>query len=477
MSKSAAEFEKNLEAHNTSIEGLVWYDLPVHGDARGWFKENWQREKMLSLGLPDFGPVQNNISYNAKAGVTRGLHAEPWDKYVSLASGRIFGAWRDIRENSPTFGQSFTLEMDPSHAIFVPRGVANGFQALEDNTVYTYLVNDHWSAEPANDSYSFINVADPTNNIDWPVSLDEAELSEKDKNHPNFDSAVIIPAKKVLITGANGQLGRAFQALYPDADCVDRDTLDISDYTALLPARRWRDYGLILNAAAYTNVDGAETDEGRRDARAANATAASNLARIATIYNLTLVHISSDYVFDGRETVHSEEEALSPLSVYGASKAAGDIAVSTAPKHYIARTTWLIGDGNNFVKTMQTLASRDIKPSVVDDQIGRLTFTPTLASAVKHLIDNEAPFGTYNVTNDGEPASWAQIAATIFEQSGKSPKDVTPVTTAAYYAGKDGIAPRPLQSTMALDKLKSTSYRPSDWQIELAMYLQRKELS
>ncbi len=83
MSKSAAEFEKNLEAHNTSIEGLVWYDLPVHGDARGWFKENWQREKMLSLGLPDFGPVQNNISYNAKAGVTRGLHAEPWDKYVS----------------------------------------------------------------------------------------------------------------------------------------------------------------------------------------------------------------------------------------------------------------------------------------------------------------------------------------------------------------------------------------------------------
>ena len=141
------EFSKQLTAHETPIPGVVVYDLPVHGDNRGWFKENWQREKMVALGLPDFGPVQNNISFNEKAGTTRGIHAEPWDKFVSVATGRIFGAWVDLREG-PTFGAVFTAEMDPSQAIFVPRGVGNAFQTLEDDTAYTYLVNDHWSAEP-----------------------------------------------------------------------------------------------------------------------------------------------------------------------------------------------------------------------------------------------------------------------------------------------------------------------------------------
>ena len=474
MSERSIELDKSLEVHTTPIEGLVWYDLPVRGDARGWFKENWQREKMLALGLPDFGPVQNNVSFNAKAGVTRGLHAEPWDKYVSLGSGRIFGAWRDIREGSPTFGETFTLEMSPDRAIFVPRGVANGFQALEDNTVYMYLVNDHWSAEPAKDTYSFINLADPTNNIDWPIPLGEAEISDKDKNHPDFNNAVIIAPKKVLITGANGQLGRAFQQLYPEADCIDRDTLDISDYTALAGARRWRDYGLILNAAAYTNVDGAETAEGRADAWAANATAAANLARIAIDYGITLVHVSSDYVFDGTKPIHDENESFSPLSVYGASKAAGDIAVSTVPQHYIARTTWLIGDGGNFIKTMQSLAERNVKPTVVNDQIGRLTFTTTLAGALKYLVDSKAPFGTYNVTNSGESTNWAEIAADVYEKSGKPRDDVIPVTTAEYYKGKDGVAPRPLQSTMSLDKLEATGYSPTDWRDEFNSYLEEK---
>lgn len=114
------EFSKELTVHDTTIEGLVVYDLPVFGDNRGWFKENWQQEKMTTIGLPDFGPVQNNFSYNDKRGVARGIHAEPWDKYVSLGAGRIFGFWVDIREGSDTYGKTFTIEMDPSKAIFVP---------------------------------------------------------------------------------------------------------------------------------------------------------------------------------------------------------------------------------------------------------------------------------------------------------------------------------------------------------------------
>src|SRR4051812_12305123 len=91
------DFGKSLQAQATPIPGLTVWTLPVYGDNRGWFKENWQREKMVAAGLPDFGPVQNNVSFNDNVGTTRGIHAEPWDKFVSVATGRIFGAWVDLR--------------------------------------------------------------------------------------------------------------------------------------------------------------------------------------------------------------------------------------------------------------------------------------------------------------------------------------------------------------------------------------------
>lgn len=466
---SGIEFNKQLKTYETPIEGLVVYDLAVFGDSRGWFKENWQKEKMTAIGLPDFGPVQNNFSFNDKRGVARGIHAEPWDKFVSLGSGRIFGFWVDIREGSSTYGEHFTIEMDPSKAIFVPRGVANGYQTLEDNTVYSYLVNDHWSADA---QYSFVSMFDESIGIDWPIPLDECEVSDKDKNHPNLVDATPIRPKKTLIVGANGQLGRAFAALYPDAECVDRDSLNISS-PDIFTARRWRDYGVILNAAAYTAVDLAETEEGRRDAWQANATAVANLAKIANEYGITLVHVSSDYVFDGTAREHTEEEAFAPLGVYGQSKAAGDIAAATAPRHYIARTSWVIGEGKNFVRTMEMLAEKGVKPSVVSDQIGRLTFTQDLAAGIKHLLDSQAPFGTYNISNEGEPASWADIAGEVYELSGKSHDDVTPVTTAEYYADKEGIAPRPLQSTLSLEKIKATGFAPREWKAALTEYLEK----
>lgn len=460
------QFNKELNSIKTSIEGLVVYDLDVRGDNRGWFKENWQREKMTALGLPDFEPIQNNFSYNDKRGVARGIHAEPWDKFVSLGSGRIFGFWVDIREGSETYGKSFTIEMDPTKAIFVPRGVANGYQTLEDNTVYSYLVNDHWSPDA---TYSFVSMFDESLGIDWPIPLGECEVSDKDKNHPNLADATPIKPKKVLITGANGQLGKALQAIFPTAEAADRSSFDISS-DDIFTARRWRDYGVIINAAAYTAVDTAETD-GRSDAWSANAVAAANLSKIATENDITLIHVSSDYVFDGAKDNHDENEPFAPLGVYGQTKAAGDISVATTPKHYILRTSWVIGEGKNFVLTMKSLAERDIKPSVVNDQIGRLTFTIDLANGIKHLLDTGSEYGTYNLSNDGEPASWAHIAQEVYGHTGKSRDDVTPVSTDEYYAGKEGIAPRPLQSTLNLDKIKATGFTPRDWKEALRAYL------
>lgn len=463
------KFSKELKSYKTPIKELLVYDLPVFGDNRGWFKENWQREKMTSLGLPDFGPIQNNFSYNDKRGVARGIHAEPWDKYVSLGAGRIFGFWVDLREGSETYGKTFTLEVDPSKAIFVPRGVANGYQTLEDNTVYSYLVNDHWSP---NANYSFVSMFDESLVINWPIPLAECEVSDKDKNHPNLADANPIKPKKVLITGANGQLGHALRATYPNAEFVTRTEFDItSDITTL---RRWRDYSTIINAAGYTAVDQAETPEGRQAAWDANAVAVAILAKIATENDITLVHVSSDYVFDGENSSHDEDELFTPISVYGQTKAAGDIAAATASKHYILRTSWVIGDGNNFVRTMKSLAERDIKPSVVSDQIGRLTFTADLAKGIKHLVDSKAPYGTYNLSNEGKNSSWADIAKDVYESVGKSRDDVTPVTTDKYYEGKQDIARRPLQSTLNLDKIKATGFTPRDWEEALRTYLENK---
>ncbi|MEV5072274.1 sugar nucleotide-binding protein [Microbacterium sp. LMI12-1-1.1] len=456
------EFGKGLVRTETNIPGLVVFDLPVHGDSRGWFKENWQREKMTALGLPDFGPVQNNISFNDAAGTTRGIHAEPWDKWVSVATGRIFGAWVDLREGA-TFGAVFTAELDPSRAIFVPRGVGNSYQTLEADTAYTYLVNDHWSPDA---EYAFLNLADETAAIDWPIPLSEVEISAKDRAHPRLAVVTPIPPRKILVVGAAGQLGRALRAEYAGADHVEYATRADLDLTApdLESARRWRDYGVIINAAAYTAVDVAETPAGRRDAWAANATAVGALARIAAANGITLVHLSSDYVFDGtKDAPYNEAEPVAPLGVYGQTKAAGDAAAATAPRHYIVRTSWVIGEGKNFVGTMASLAERGVDPSVVDDQRGRLTFTSEIARGIAHLIDSEAAFGTYNLTGGGQPLTWAEIAREVFTLTGHDASRVTGVSTDDYFAAATApVAPRPRNSVLDLQKIRATGFEPAD---------------
>ncbi|MDR6167151.1 dTDP-4-dehydrorhamnose reductase/dTDP-4-dehydrorhamnose 3,5-epimerase [Microbacterium paludicola] len=473
------EFGKTLTVTETPIPGLIVLDLPVHGDSRGWFKENWQREKMTAAGidLPDFGPVQNNISFNDAVGTTRGIHAEPWDKYVSVATGRIFGAWVDLREG-PTFGAVYTAELDPSRAIFVPRGVGNSYQTLEPDTAYTYLVNDHWSPDA---TYTFLNLADETAAIEWPIPLDQVEISEKDKNHPRLSDVVPMPPKRILVTGANGQLGRALRAEFGDHPWMEyagRDELDLTS-PDLASARRWRDYSTIINAAAYTKVDLAETPEGRVDAWAANVTAVAALARIATVNGITLVHVSSDYVFDGtKDGAYTENDPVSPLGVYGQTKAAGDAVVSVVPRHYIVRTSWVIGDGNNFVRTMASLAERGIDPKVVDDQIGRLTFTDDIARGIRHLLETGADHGTYNLSSGGDPMSWYEVARTVFELTDADGGRVSPVTTEAYFASVDAlVAPRPARGVLSLDRLTGTGYRPATAHERLRAFLSERVTS
>ncbi len=303
-----------LSVSPTTIDGLQVIGLDVRADNRGWFKENWQRAKMVALGLPDFAPVQNNVSFNTAAGATRGIHAEPWDKLVSVVHGRVFGAWVDLRPGDG-FGRVVTAELGPDTAVFVPRGVGNAFQTLEDDTVYSYLVNDHWSPA-AKDSYTFCNLADETLAIAWPIPLERAELSEADRHHPRLTAVSPMSPPRRLVLGAGGQLGRALLAAWPDATGLSRAELDVSDADAV--ARfDLSSYGVIVNAAAYTAVDAAETPLGRRDAWATNVTAVGALARAAREHRTTLVHVSSDYVFDGTVEVHREDEPPTPLGSTG----------------------------------------------------------------------------------------------------------------------------------------------------------------
>lgn len=463
-----------LAVETTAIPGLLVVRLPVHGDERGWFKESWQRAKMTALGLPDFGPVQHNVSYNASRGATRGIHAEPWDKLVTVATGRVFGAWVDLREG-PGFGASVAVEIGPSVAVYVPRGVGNSYQALEDGTAYSYLVNAHWQA---GQTYPALALDDPTVAIDWPVPLAEAEISTKDRANPRLEEVTPFAAagttdstgERVVVLGAGGQVGRALLATLPGAKGLTRAELDITSPEAVA-GYDWGSVDVVVNAAAMTAVDAAETPEGRREAWAANATGPALLAAAAVEHGLTLVHVSSDYVYDGTVEEHDEDEPLAPLGVYGQSKAAGDLAVSVVPRHYVVRTSWVVGEGGNFVRTMARLADQGVSPRVVDDQHGRLTFAADVAGAVAHLLDVRPPSGVYHVSSAGPVRTWADAAREVFELRGRSGVDVVGVSTEEYVGAAEGISPRPRHSALSLAKIRATGFEPGDQSTQLREYL------
>ena len=279
---------------------------------------------------------------------------------------------------------------------------------------------------------------------------------------------------RFLIIGAYGQLGKALQVKYPKAKAVDRDSFDMTDWD-MVSKYDWSTVDVILNAAVFANVDGAETPEGRESAWKVNAVGPSYLSKIATQHNLTLVHVSSDYVFDGTKAPHLETENYTPLGVYAQTKAAGDIASAMTEKHYIARVSWLIGDGPNFVRTMMGLAAKNISPTVVADQVGRLTFADSLADGIDHLLQTKAPYGTYNLSNDGEPASWADITRLIFKELGRDDLTVTDTTTEEYFASKPNISPRPKGSALDLSKIKATDWQLKDWREELRDYIKSEQ--
>ena len=271
---------------------------------------------------------------------------------------------------------------------------------------------------------------------------------------------------RYLITGAAGMLGRDLQAALAgrDVTAFDRTELDITDRAAVLA--QVVGYDVIINAAAYTQVDDAETNEDA--AYAINATGPHNLALAASATGAKLVQISTDYVFDGSATApYAEDTEIDPISAYGRTKAAGEAFVlqEHPAGSYIVRTAWLYGQhGPNFPKTMLKLAAARDTLSVVDDQVGQPTWTADLAAQIVALLDSDAPAGIYHGTSSGV-TSWFGFARAVFATAGLDPERVTPTDSSQFVRP----APRPSYSVLGHDAWAAAGLSPiRDWREALA---------
>lgn len=254
-----------------------------------------------------------------------------------------------------------------------------------------------------------------------------------------------------LLTGAGGQLGTELLGALGGCDvtALGHRELDISDAAAVRAAvARWAAAGgslMVLNAAAYTDVDGAETD--RDAALAVNAAGPGALARAAAEVGARMVHVSTDYVFSGAgSTPYEVDSPTGPRSVYGASKLEGERRVRAAlQEHYVVRTAWVYGaTGANFVKAMARLESCREHVDVVDDQRGSPTWSAELAAGLVALARCGAPYGTYHATGGGE-TTWCGLARAVFAELGADPARVRPCSSAQF----SRPAPRPAYSVLS----------------------------
>ena len=409
----------SVELVETPIPGLVVVRLPVHEDSRGWFKENWQREKMIALGLPDFGPVQNNMS------LQRAPRGDPRHPRRAVGQVRLGGHRPGLRRvGRPARGavrsaRRSTSRSTPASRSSCRAASGNAYQALEDGTVYSYLVNDHW--RPGTRLSRAAPRRPRRRRSRGRSRSTEADVSEKDRANPLLADVAPMPPRKTLIIGSKGQLGRALQRDFPDADLVDRDVLDVTDPAAVAGVavarvRRGPQRRGVHRGGRRRDAGGPRRRVGgeRPGARAAGAAwRASTASRSCTTPRTT------SSTARPRSTPRTSPSRRSASTGRARPRA-------TWPSRPHPATTCCARRGWSATATTSSAPcsrwpQKGVSPSVVDDQVGRLTFTSELSRATAHLVSTEAPFGTYNVTNSGPAMSWADLARAVFDRSGRSP--------------------------------------------------------
>ena len=276
---------------------------------------------------------------------------------------------------------------------------------------------------------------------------------------------------KILITGANGMLAKSVKARLKKGNeliCTDVTDLDITDEEAVMKFVQENKPEYIVNCAAYTAVDKAE--EVYDLAEKINSEGPANLAKSAKAIDATLVHISTDYVFDGDLDVsksYVEEDEVGPVTVYGKTKLHGEEQVKkNTDKYYIFRTAWLYGEGNNFVRTMLKLGQEREEVSVVADQHGSPTYAEDLANIIGEAIEKKIPYGTYHATNQGF-TTWYEFTQKIYELA-KVECKIKPVTSEEFVRP----AKRPKNSQLNKEKLLAQGITIPAWEDGLKRYLE-----
>ena len=405
-------------------------------DNRGWFKENWQREKMVALGLPDFAPVQNNISFNNRG------RRDPGHPCRAVGQARLAGHRADLRRLGRPARRGRLRSLLHRRDGPGDRGLraARGRQRLPDLGT-SRPPTPTWSMitgrPAAKESYTFVNLADETLAINWPIPLEQAELSEADKTHPRLADVTPDGTEEDLdhrrwrSAGARADHGAFRRGSGHPRHAGPRRARSRPGGVRLRAVRRRDQRGRLHQGRR-------RRDRGMAGARHGPSTSAASApwSRRRASTASPLVHFSSDYVFDGTGTSIAETEPFSPLGVYGQTKAAGDALVGSLPAHYLLRTSWVIGDGHNFVRTMaRSPTAASVRRSWMTSSAGSRSPTE-ISRAIVHLLETDAPYGTYNLSNDGDAMTWAGIARAVFEARGRDAASVRGVTTAEYACGQ-----------------------------------------
>lgn len=399
---------------NINIEGIKIVRPRVFEDNRGFFLEVYNKKELKKRGIiAEF--VQDNHS-KSKKGVLRGLHFQTkhsQGKLIRVVKGKIYDVIVDIRKNSKTYGKYFAIELSEENRVmlYIPKGFAHGFLTLEDNTEIEYKCDEFYY--PEYDSGIMYNDRDLS--IDWKLEeygIEELTLSEKDKKHQSFKEYTDdYQGDYILLTGANGQLGQDFQKLFDSLGiryvATDYSELDITDREKVKAFIEENNFTIVINCAAYNNVDRAEEEVGM--CYELNAYAPKNLAVICKERGIIFVTYSTDFVFDGeKEIPYTEEDTPNPLSVYSKAKLEGERYTLEYEKSFLIRTSWVFGMGNNnFCKQVINWSKdRDIL-KIVDDQISSPTYSKDLAEFSWELIQTDK-YGLYHFSNSGEASKYDQ---------------------------------------------------------------------
>jgi dTDP-4-dehydrorhamnose reductase/dTDP-4-dehydrorhamnose 3,5-epimerase len=456
-----------MKITKTDIEGVFVIEPKIIGDERGWLCESYRVDTFAAEGI-DAEFVKDIQTFSSRAGTLRGLHFQnhPFavSKLVRCARGKVFDVAVDLRPWSKTYKKNFTIILDGASQkqVFIPRGVAHGFLSLEDNCEIMYKYDNYYN--PKCDRS--VRFDDPEFKIKWPKA--DYILSKKDADAPLLRDSDANFNARVLVTGAGGQLGfdmvKKLKSIGVMCLGIDRAECDISNFKSVEKVFKNFKPTAVVHCAAYTAVDKAETE--REICFAANVTGTKNIAECAKKTDATMIHISTDFVYDtAKGEILTETSPTKTVNYYAETKLnAEEIVQKTMKKYYILRTNWVFGThGNNFVKSM---LSQKTNPeiSMVDDQVGSPTYTVDMANLIAEMIFSNK-FGVYNVSNTGH-ISKAEFAEAILGRK------IRHIKTADFKSA----AERPLCCATSKQKIVDAGFTPMPtWQNALERFIKGEQ--